>query len=80
MGKEELLQMQQGSAARGIIPTMLELPRSVVLQQGLPATALESNGGWTQAVLHQMGIAGKQNERVSISLRNKLCPKQSLEC
>ena len=36
---------------------MLEVPRSVVLQQELPGAALESSGEGAQAVLHQMGIA-----------------------
>ena len=56
-----MLQMQQGSATGQNITAMLEVPRSVVLQQGLPEAALEGGGG-AQTILHQMGIAGEHNE------------------
>ena len=56
--------MQEESTIRECIPAMLEVPRGLVLQQGLPGAALEGEGGRAQAVLHQMGIVESNEETI----------------
>ena len=46
--------MPKGSSLSESVTAMLEVPRGVVLQQGLPGSALEGRRG-SQAALHQMG-------------------------
>ena len=57
-----MFKVQTAITVRGGIPAMLEVPRGVVLQQRLPATALESSRSGAQAVLHQMELTAMNKE------------------
>ena len=51
-----MLSVREQSATGENIPAMLEVPRGLVLQQGLSGPTLEGGGGRAQTVLHQLEI------------------------